>query len=150
MNRPPPIVPPYGQMPWPDNVKSPQLSRPKSNNLPGLSVGSTPIPSNVTPTFAVDFAAMINGTKSFVVNTVSALALASPNTLRNFLHIRNSGAQVIYVDFGADATVNSTLRLEPNEQCLYDVRVPQDDIYVISEVGPSRVSFMYGVVSVPM
>jgi len=61
---------------------------------------------------------------------VSVMALAGPSNLRNLLQFRNASAtENIYVSFGAEASTTALLMLEPNDQVLYDVVVPQDDIY---------------------
>lgn len=63
---------------------------------------------------------------------------------RNFLFFRNNSATAnIYVEFKKDATTNSVLRLEPNTMILFDVVVPQDDVYAYADAASAILSFGY-------
>lgn len=146
MNNPPVIPGPFLE-PWPTR-DNPQSFRPARPNFPIQGGGGVSVPPGSTAVYSVDFAAVFNGTKVFPVTTDSELILSAPNTYRNLLYIRNSGAAVIFIDFGQDATTTSIARLEPNEQLLFDTRVPQDDIYVIG-AAPSTVSVAFSVIAPP-
>lgn len=147
MNKPPPVAPGPFFQPWPTR-DNPQSFRPARPNFPIQGGGGVFVPPGSNAVYSVDFAAIFNGTKVFPVTTVSQLILAAPNMYRNLLYIRNSGASNIFLDFGQDASTLSIARLEPNEQLLFDTRVPQDDIYVIG-AGPSTVSIAFSVIAPP-
>jgi hypothetical protein len=147
MSRLPPIDPgPFLQPNWTGNA--PQTRLIQQQRLPVQGGGGVSIPSNSLLTASLDFVAKLNGSLVFPVTIESQLALSAPPTYRNLLYIRNSGAAVIFVEFGATASADSTARLEPNEQLMFDTRVPQDDIYVIG-AAPSQVSISFSVIAAP-
>lgn len=99
-----------------------------------VGVGGAP---DATPIFDEHHYARLNGeTVINVPNGSSQLALPGPATLRNFLQLRNSSASAnVYVSFGGTASLNSILMLAAGEQILYDVVVPQDDIFVYGDAA---------------
>jgi hypothetical protein len=97
--------------------------------------------SGVVPIFDSHHYARLNGSQPILVSPiVSAVVLAEPTIRRNFLALRNVDAAVnIYVDFGTEATLQSTFKLTPGQTVLFDTVVPQDDVYAISDGGVSAV-----------
>lgn len=92
--------------------------------------------------------AQINGSVVFNIAGASQLIIPAPQNFRNFLIMRNVGADQIFIDFGRDATTVSPLMLQSNQQVLFDTVVPQDDIYAICygssilSVGFSSINFL--------
>lgn len=92
--------------------------------------------------------AQINGSVVFNIAGASQLIIPAPQNFRNFLIMRNVGADQIFIDFGRDATTVSPLMLQSNQQVLFDTVVPQDDIYAlcsgssILSVGFSNINFL--------
>lgn len=78
----------------------------------------------------------LNGEQVFILPaSESILILPRSATLRNAIMLRNSsGAADVYVSFGNSASVNSILKLSAGDQVLYDVGVPQDDVFAFSTV----------------
>lgn len=79
---------------------------------------------------------------SIPVTTTSFRFLDQPIGKRNFLLFRNAGANVIYIGFAGDASANSTLQIAVGVSVLFDVVVPQDDLYVAS-AGASILAYAY-------
>jgi hypothetical protein len=72
------------------------------------------------------------------------LVLSAPDTLRNFLAIRNSSTTAnLYLSFGNQATTNSTFRLTPNQIMLLDTVVPQDDLYAVADDTDGQISVAF-------
>jgi len=66
-----------------------------------------------------------------VVAASGDLFLRAQNVLRNFLALRNASATAnAYIEFGRQADANSTFVLLPGQLMLFDVVVPQDDLFV--------------------
>ena len=92
--------------------------------------------------------AQINGSVVFNIAGASQLIIPAPQNFRNFLIMRNVGADQIFIDFGRDATTVSPLMLQSNQQVLFDTVVPQDDIYAVCigssilSVGFSNINFL--------
>ncbi len=66
---------------------------------------------------------------------------------RNFLMMRNNGASNIFIEFGRDASVYSVIRLSPNQIVTFDLRVPQDDVYALSDVAGGLLSYSFSQVT---
>lgn len=76
-------------------------------------------------------------------SNVAVMVLAAPDVWRNGLGFRNSGptgGPNIYISFGTPATVNSFLRLQPNELALFDDIIPQDDCWAISDLSGAGIA----------
>lgn len=86
------------------------------------------------------FARPTEGT--FPVGVASAVALLETATKRNYLMLRNSstGAQVIFIAFGGNASLDSALRLDVNEIAFLDP-VPQQDMYAIADAAGAQLSY---------
>lgn len=84
-------------------------------------------------------------TTSLTVGTTSVKFLDQPIGKRNLLSFRNasSGAQILYIEFNAQATVGSWLALSPGQLILFDTVVPQDDLYVISSGAGATLAYAY-------
>jgi len=147
----PPVHPGPFLDPWPGG-RGPRLTRPRAEGFPSQAGGGLLVPPGTPQTFTQQAIAQIGGTKVFPVSTASQKIVDAPSSYRNYLLIRNSSATdtaVIYIDFGADATLNSAVILAQNEVILFDAVVPQDDIYVIgNEAG--QVSVMWSVIQLPL
>lgn len=92
---------------------------------------------DATPIFDEHHYARLNGELVInVPNGSSQLALPGPATLRNMLQFRNASASAnVYISFGAVASLNSLLKLAAGDQILYDVVVPQDDVFVYGDAA---------------
>lgn len=66
---------------------------------------------------------------------------------RNFLMMRNNGASNIFIEFGRDASIYSVIRLSPNQIITFDLRVPQDDVYALSDVAGGALSYSFSQVT---
>jgi hypothetical protein len=78
------------------------------------------------------------------VGVDSSIVIARPgNGVRNMLILRNSGATNLFIAFGNNASVNSTLRVTANTMILMDAVVPQNDIYAISDAAGGQLSYSY-------
>lgn len=76
------------------------------------------------------------------------LFLNAPQSRRNLLMFRNNSATAnLYIEFGHLASANSTLRLTPNQIVLFDVVVPQDDLYVFADAANGLLSFAYSTIA---
>lgn len=85
-----------------------------------------------------------NGTKVFSVGTTSTPIISEPPGVRTFLYLRNSSASAnVYVEFGADASTSSAVRLAANEQLILDAFVLQDDITAIADAASAFLSVMF-------
>lgn len=85
---------------------------------------------------------------SQAVGTASVQFLTQSNTTRNFLYLRNAStaAQNLFIEFAKAATVNSAVRLAPGGFIGFDVVVPQDDLYVISDVAGAVLAYAYSTI----
>lgn len=102
------------------------------------SIGGEP----VAPIFDPHHYARFNGEQLYTLPASASTAiLLRSSTLRNMLMMRNtSGAADIYVSFGTAASVNSVLLLAAGQTVLFDVVVPQDDVFAFSTVGGATIS----------
>lgn len=71
--------------------------------------------------------------------------LTMGGTPRNLLTLRNliGAAGVLYIDFNQPATANSPLVLAAGQTFLFDMGVPQDDLYVAGSVAGLAMPFAY-------
>lgn len=123
--------------------------------LPGIVVPPNSVPPASTQTGVVDMAAFptFNGDKSLSLLTTSQLIIAAPpvGVARNALMFRNTdAAATVYVGIGSDASTLSTLALAPGEIMLFDVRVPQDDIYALASVAAAVLAFSWSNYTLPL
>jgi len=107
-----------------------------TTNFPGYS-------STVSITDPYRFASYVD--LSIITTTTSVKFLDQPIGKRNTLAFRNSSTsgQVIFIGFGGNATSNSWLQLTPGTIVLLDTVVPQDDLYVVSDVTAGVLSYVY-------
>lgn len=86
--------------------------------------------------------AYLRGSLKFTINTDSQQILGDPTGVRNYLVISNvsSGAQIVRIEFGDDATPESPFRLLPGESLVADSVVMQDRVYAVSDTVGARVS----------
>lgn len=79
-------------------------------------------------------------------NGESSLFLNRPPGLRNFLLMRNGsalGGANLFIDFDREASLVSTLVLEPGQSVLFDIVVPQSDLYVFADAANATFSFSW-------
>ena len=84
-------------------------------------------------------------TVTLPIGTTSIKFLDQPIGKRNMLGFRNAstGAQNIYIEFNGTATTGSWLLLAPGSIILFDTVVPQDDLYVISDLAGATLAYAY-------
>lgn len=120
-----------------------QNSFPVLNNTPGGASNAIAAPTTLTPQDAgnansikdAHHYAQIIGLFIAVTQTSQKFLDQSP-TKRNLLLLRNNSATAnLYIDFGKDASINSTLKLTPNQMILFDTVVPQDDLFVLGDTA---------------
>lgn len=82
------------------------------------------------------------------VGTTSIIVLDQSTGLRNLLMMRNSspGTELIYIGFGKEATLQSTLVINPGQLVLFDVVVPQDILYALSSAATGQLSISYSTI----
>jgi hypothetical protein len=147
-----PRVTPYpGETPWSNPVQTPygpQPFRPAGASgarltpggaLPGNG-GAFPIAGGAEGGGLEVFSrypfATLRGSVRIAVSNAApgTLAVAAPPTFRNFLGLRNASATAnVYVEFGNEASLNSFVRLAPDEIILFDAAVPQDDVFTFAD-----------------
>lgn len=133
----------------------PRLDRPGARIFSPASLPSalTPPPSDPggspVPVFDKHHYTDLNGEQVIAVGVASVLVLAESSTKRNMLGFRNSstGANVIYIAFGTNATTLSWLSLDPGEMLLLDSVVPQDEVYAISDLAAGSLTVVAGSIS---
>ena len=107
-----------------------------TSNFPGYS-------STVLITDPYRFSSIVD--LQITTTTLSVKFLDQPIGKRNTLAFRNAStaSQVIYIGFGGNATLNSWLQINPGTIVLFDTVVPQDDLYVISDVTAGVLAYAY-------
>ena len=107
-----------------------------TTNFPGYA-------STVSITDPYRFSSIVD--LSIITTTTSVKFLDQPIGKRNTLGFRNASttSQVIYIGFGGNATTSSWLRISPGTIVLFDTVVPQDDLYVISDVTAGVLAYVY-------
>ena len=112
------------------------VGSPTSTNFPGYS-------STVNITDPYRFASFVD--LSIITTIFSVKFLDQPIGKRNTLGFRNASTanQVIYIGFGGNATTGSWLQINPGTIVLFDTVVPQDDLYVISDVTGGVLAYVY-------
>lgn len=152
---------------WP-TVNSPQGNRPDraafgvgSGPMPAMgnvSAGGAYIPPDSASTYDLSQFVIVGGSKPFSVPQVSTLIVETPPSYRTYLHLRNAsgvGGANLYIEFGANAVADgagiagSGIRLEPNEQILWDDKIPQDDLYAIADAAGGLLVVSFGVIAIP-
>ena len=79
------------------------------------------------------------------LSTTSIKFLDAPVSKRNFLGFRNAspGAQIIYIDFNANATTGSWLAITPGTLVVFDTVVSQDDLYAVASAAGAVLAYAY-------
>ncbi|MBK9497446.1 MAG: hypothetical protein IPO08_23570 [Xanthomonadales bacterium] len=146
-----PEFPPIGLLsnrePWEDQQRIPG----SPHNLP--PVGARPVPaaymggvpdSGRTPIFDAHHYAQVNDNSTALPELESSMILQQPISRRNYLMLRNASTiSNIYISFASDASANSTMKLSPGTIILFDVVVPQDDMYAFADSNDGQLSFAY-------
>ena len=83
---------------------------------------------------------LLAGESVRAVGLAAIVVVPSPTALRNMLGFRNSGATNITIAFGTQATANSWLFLTPNQMLLFDTRVPQDEVWALSDAAGGQLT----------
>lgn len=134
------------RVPW----QAPQYIPNYPHNLPAKADAAVATTTNfpgyasaVSITDPYRFASFVDLT--ITTTTISVKFLDQPIGKRNTLGFRNAstGGQVIFIGFNAAATTSSFLSISPGVIVLFDTVVPQDDIYVISNVTGGVLSYIY-------
>lgn len=118
---------------------------------PGImpSAPAIPTPPGVADAKTLEphrYAQLIEAVYSAPAASSGVPFLTQPSTRRNFLGLRNTqaaGGDDIFVGFGRDASTLSWLVLAPTEIVLFDVSVPQNDLYAISTTGVGVLAYAY-------
>lgn len=146
-----PVQPFTGEIPWsqPGQIPyGPQRFRPAGASGAGLTPGGA-LPGN-GGAFPVAGGAEGGGVETFTrypfaslrgsirvpvaATAPGTLVIAAPPTFRNFAGFRNASATAnIFLEFGNEASLNSFIRLAPNEILLFDAVVPQDDVFAFAD-----------------
>ena len=142
--------PPVGwlnkRVPW----TNPQYVPGYPHNLPAKADAAVQTTSNfpgyvdsVSVTEPYRFASFVD--LSIITSTTSVKFLDQPIGKRNTPGFRNAStaSQVIYIGFGGNATTGSWLQINPGTIVLFDTVVPQDDLYVISDVTAGILAYVY-------
>jgi hypothetical protein len=142
----PPVEYLSNRQPW----SVPGYIPPNPHNLPSRGESFGP---NTAQTLGLDQTANIREVYRYAnVNSVSITVdnesfkfLDAPIGRRNFLGFRNAsaGTQILYIDFNSQATTSSWLALSAGTIILFDVSVPQDDLYVISSAAGGVLAYAY-------
>lgn len=134
-------LPPMGQRP-PNRSLSTLMAPPSAGQ-------QAPAQSVPTTTFEKHrYASLIEGNVS--VGLTSAQFLQEPSSLRNFLGLRNAsaaGGANVYIGFAKDASIASWLVLLPGQLILFDVSVPQDDLYAVADAAGGLLSYAFSTFS---
>lgn len=136
---------PSDLLPW----SSPTFLSGAPHNLPKRTDTSAEKSGNVIAGDVVNirenyrYASLVTG--SYNIDTVSVKILDQPIGKRNFLSFRNASpaGQTVYIDFNSQASTNSWLALTAGALILFDVSVPQDDIYIVSSAAGGVLAYAY-------
>lgn len=84
-------------------------------------------------------------TAQLTVGTTSIKFLDQPIGKRNMLGFRNAStaAQVLYIEFNAQATTGTWLAIPAGTLILFDTVVPQDDLYVVADAAGATLAYAY-------
>ena len=109
----------------------------QQNTMPGAGADAIAIRENYRYASVIDV--------NLTVGTTSIKFLDSPIGKRNLLGFRNvsTGGQILYVGFGGPASANSWLSMTAGVIVMFDVVVPQDDLYILSSAAGGSFSYMY-------
>jgi len=142
--------PPVGWLNKREAWRSPQYIPQYPHNLPAKADAAVQTTTNfpgysstVSITDPYRFASFVD--LAIITTTTSVKFLDQPIGKRNTLGFRNAsaGSQIIYIGFGGNATTSSWLEINPGVIVLFDTVVPQDDLYVISDVTAGVLSYVY-------
>jgi len=139
----------YRRQPWesPQDIPpGPQVLAPRRANVnavPGMGIAAQFLDVREINRYP------LVTTLFFSLTTVNVplLAVSQPDGLRVLLSIRNQAASAgnVFVAFGtAGGDANSMFMLVPGAQVFIDFTVPQDDVYISTDVAPTGVVIGYG------
>lgn len=139
-------LPPMGERP-PKRTLDTMLQSPGGF---GPNVAAQP-PADAVPTTTFEAHRYANITEGNVgVALVSAQVITESSSKRNFLGFRNAsplGGANVYISFGRGASTSSWLVLIPQQVILFDVVVPQDDIYAVADAAGGLLSYAFSTYS---
>jgi hypothetical protein len=145
-----PDFPPVGWLNRREPWTNPQFIPPYPHNLPAKADAAVQTTTNfpgysstVSITDPYRFASFVD--LSIITTTLSVKFLDQPIGKRNTLGFRNASTsnQVVYIGFGGNASTSSWLQINPGVIVLFDSVVPQDDLYVISDVTAGVLAYVY-------
>lgn len=144
-----PRFPPVGFDRTMEAYGHPQAIPPAAATVPGVARKGAAMPGRPAGITHVrndqQYASLIDQPVS--LSTTSIKVLDSPVGLRNLLIMRNvDAAATIYVSWGKDANVNSTVALAPGQMLLFDSVVPQDDIYAVGSAATPILAIAYSTI----
>jgi hypothetical protein len=144
-----PISPLWNRPPWdsptfipgaPHNLPAPgDRLKPRTGNLVGGQAALADAPYNPEQ-FVIPvrerhrYANVIE--LVYTIPVTSFQVLQEPPGLRNFLFFRNAStvAATLRISFGNQASAQSLLSLTQGQQVLFDTVVPQNEVFVISDI----------------
>lgn len=138
--------PPVRPLPTLDAWSAPQKldAQPEQRRMAvAIASGAAAQARSATATREAHRYAQINGSVIFQITTTPQLVLPAPQNFRNLLMMRNTGANVLYIEFGRDASNLSTIQLQPNQIILFDTVVPQDDVSAVTGAGTAQLSLSF-------
>jgi hypothetical protein len=144
-----PISPLWNQSPWdsptfipgaPHNLPAPgDRLKPRTGNLVGGAAALADAPYNpeayVIPVRERHrYANVIE--LVYTIPVTSFQVLQEPPGLRNMLFFRNAStvAATLFISFGNQASAQSLLSIAQGQQVLFDTVVPQNEVFVISDI----------------
>jgi hypothetical protein len=140
-----------GLIPWGEPLQDLQSTPTQRNPQRGTS---TLVPPSAA--FVLDPHHYANIIELFVPVTTAAVqppVLTAPDTRRNFLMLRNCSTTIpIVIGWGKMPTANSVLYVAPGSpgvMVLFDVVVPQDDMYALAIGGSADLAIGYSTISYP-
>ena len=138
--------PPVGWLNKREAWSNPQYVPGYPHNLPAKADAAVQTTTNFpgyASTVSYRFSSIVD--LSIITTTTSVKFLDQPIGKRNTLGFRNASTanQVIYIGFGGNATTGSWLQINPGTIVLFDSVVPQDDLYVISDVTAGVLAYVY-------
>lgn len=127
----------------PANFPAASPIKPGSGGIQAPSMG-VPAAPMAEPVYDAHHYANVSDLGTQLAQNVSTQILETPAGRRNYLMIRNNSTlSNIYIGFGTQASTASTLRLEPGQIAMFDVVVPQNDIYAFADNADGFVAFSF-------
>ncbi len=155
----PPSFPPVGYQGFAGPFEAPQKQRLQSMRESALGSAGGAVIMNTAPTasqlagaplqpvYDMHHYAWAHGSTIFTLAAIntSYKFLESQQALRNMLGLRNPATVGnLYIEFGNQATTSSWLALAPGQYVFFDMVIPQDDLFVLSDnAGALALTYIY-------